>query len=329
MSEQVQTLKPLKTWSHLAKNRRRPSEYEIVSTNLLWNQNEDTPPELGQGGDIHCWNNKYRHLSPLKHSDWDAFRDPDEVVYRTYNIMQDGQETYVDNLLDEYNELEHDISLNKEWLVLLSKLYTPARYVLHCSQMMAAYGATMAQSSTIANVWEFQSADAFRLVSNIAYRTCELSKVHPELGFDKTERMHWENSPCWQGFRELMEKALVAYDSGESFVALNLIAKPAIDEAILREMVRLARQNGDELFALLVDSHLRDSDRSRRWSKAFTEFVTEEEGNRAVIQGWIDKWLPLADAAIDAYCAEMPEGKQAAESAKGRTHAFLAELGYA
>lgn len=33
---QIEPLKPLKTWSHLATRRRKPSEYEIVSTNLHW-----------------------------------------------------------------------------------------------------------------------------------------------------------------------------------------------------------------------------------------------------------------------------------------------------
>ena len=37
-------LQPLKTWSHLAGRRRKPSEYEIVSTNLLYNTRPDAPP---------------------------------------------------------------------------------------------------------------------------------------------------------------------------------------------------------------------------------------------------------------------------------------------
>ena len=31
---QPETLKPLRTWSHLAGRRRKPSEYEIVSVGL-------------------------------------------------------------------------------------------------------------------------------------------------------------------------------------------------------------------------------------------------------------------------------------------------------
>ena len=49
MSE-VQVQKPQKTWSHLAARRRKPSEYEIVSANLHYNDRDpDAPYELSPG----------------------------------------------------------------------------------------------------------------------------------------------------------------------------------------------------------------------------------------------------------------------------------------
>ena len=36
---------------------------------------------------------------------------PTRLVYRTYNILQDGQETYVDGLLEQYSGEEHDAAL--------------------------------------------------------------------------------------------------------------------------------------------------------------------------------------------------------------------------
>ena len=89
-------LKPLKTWSHLAGRRRKPSEYEIVSTNLHYTtDNPNAPFELDPNMAMAEWFKKNRNASPLQHADWNAFRDPDEIVYRTYNMLQDGQETYV------------------------------------------------------------------------------------------------------------------------------------------------------------------------------------------------------------------------------------------
>ena len=44
---------------------------------------------------------------------------------------------------------------------------------------------------------------------------------------------------------------------------------------------------------------------------------------------WVAKWAPLGDAAIDAYCAALPAGPDAAAEAKGAAGAFRASLGFA
>ena len=326
MNEQTEALRPLKTWSHLAKSRRRPSEYEIVSTNLLWNMDESTVPEAAKDLEMHEWHKKYRYGSPLKHSDWDAFRDPDAMVYRTYNIIQDGQETYVENLVDEYSSLEHDSGLSTDWLDTLEVFYTPGRYPLNICMMNAGYGAAFARTSTIVNVWEYQAADALRHLSRLAYRTAELRKTHPNRGFGANEREIWENAPAWQGMRELLEKSLVAYDVGEHFVAFNLVAKVAFDEAHIVEFADAARHAGDDLAALITDSHLRDVERSRRWSRALVEFVLEDDpDNKKVIDGWLDKWVPLAERSVAELLSVLAGAD--AEAANARARKFRQDLG--
>jgi toluene monooxygenase system protein E len=123
-----------------------------------------------------------------------------------------------------------------------------------------------------------------------------------------------------------MEKALIAYDWGESFVANNLVAKVAADET-LRELAATARSFRDPLLASLVDNQLRDSDRSRRWSAGLVKFCTDaKEENRTVIRGWIEQWMPLANKAITAYCSALPEGGDAAKAAISRMKAFHRSL---
>ena len=248
MSEQRDALGPQRTWSYLADQRRRPSEYEIVSTHLLWSTDHpQTPWEVAPEGFMSDWYRKHRTGSPWTHEAWDRFRDPDELVYRTYNILQDGQEAHVEGLLDEHDELGHDKELAEGWLPTLATLYTPGRYLLHTVQMASAYNVHMAPASTIANCFMFQAGDALRWVSRIAYRTRELANSHPSRGFARDERAHWEGHAAWQGFRELMERVLVTFDWAEAFVALNLVAKPAIDEACLRQFAAAARRRDDTL----------------------------------------------------------------------------------
>ena len=46
-----------------------------------------------------------------------------------------------------------------------------------------------------------------------------------------------------------------------------------------------------------------------------------------LIQGWIAKWEPLADKAIDAYCAALPDVPEAAAAARAATRDFRRSLG--
>ena len=326
MSE-AQVLKPLKTWSHLAGRRRKPSEYEIVSSNLHYNDRDPNAPyELDPKLAMNLWYKRFNQGSPLLHHDWNAFRDPDELIYRTYNMMQDGQENYVFGLFDQFNQRGHDQSLTATWAGTLARMYTPARYLFHTLQMASAYIGQMAPASTITNCNWFQMADALRCVSHTAYRTKELSLAIPHKGFNRDERAHWENDGVWQGFRELMEKLLITWDWGEGFVALNLLAKPAVDEAVLRALGESARHNGDTLLGLLTDAQLIDAARHRRWATALVKMALPEPGNAAVIKGWVAKWEPLADQAIAAYCAMLPDVPNAVATAQQSTRAFRRSL---
>lgn len=323
--------KPLKTWSHLVKNKRRPTEYEIVSTNTLWNTpNHGLNWKQAGATPVMQWRDKYRDGSPLRHRDWDAFRDPDQLVYRTYNLMQDGQETYVDGLLNEYSNNEHDLSLSPAWIAMLQRAYTPGRYLLHTAQMSLGYLVALAPSSTVANPLMFQCADQLRWLSRIAYRTAELAAAHPTLGFGKVERREWEDGAGWQGFLELAERTLVTWDWGEQMTALGLVFKPAIDEAFARQLGKTSRNGGDTLTGMLLDAQLTDSERSRRFMGALVRFLCEDSGfdNRRTMQAWIDKWAPLGDRAIEGFCGMLGAGESAAKEAKQEAAAFRAQCGF-
>ncbi len=315
MSE-PEVLQPLKTWSHLAGNRRRPTEYEIVSAKLHYHtENPECPFELDPNVAMNEWYRTYREGSPLRHDDWDAFRDPDQIVYRSYNVLQDGAETFVDGVLDEYSEIGHDGELDADWVAVLARVYAPSRYPAHALQMASSYGGQMAPASTITNCFYFQAADEMRVVQHTAYRTVELGRAHPDAGFGEKERSVWETDPAWQPLRSVMEKMLVAWDWGETFAALNLVVKPAFDEAVLRQLGAVGRTHGDQVLGLVNDSHLRDSERSRRWTGALVAMALDVDGNREVLGDWVAKWVPPTEEAVTALLEAVPGADAAAANA--------------
>ncbi len=322
--------KPLKTWSYLSTgSRRRPSEYEVVSAGLHYHTlDAQRPWELDPDIPMAQWYKRYRNGSPVTHPDWDAFRDPDEMIYRSYNIIQDGQENYVQGLFDQFNERGHDAMLEPAWVEFLARAYTPARYVFHGLQMASAYVQQMAPGSTISNCATYTTADHLRWTTHTAYRTRELANAYPQAGFASNERACWENDPRWQGLRELLERALVTWDWAEAFTVIFLVLKPVVEEILLTELGNLARKQGDMLLGLLSQAQMRDAERHRRWVAALVTMVLEVPANRAVLQGWLVHWAPLAAAAINAYCAAFAEeGGAAAARANNALRQFHLSLG--
>ncbi|MFI7709007.1 toluene monooxygenase [Nonomuraea sp. NPDC049480] len=326
-----QPMKPLRTWSHLAVNKRRPTEYEVVSTDLLWTRRDPQAPfTMSPTVPLSRWYVDNRERTALRDVDWNAFRDPDQLVYRTYNTIQDGQESYVDGLLDEHSRNDHDFGLPAEWLGRLASHYTPARYLVGGMQMASNYLVALAPSSTVANCAMFQAGDQLRWVSRIAYRTAELRENHPDAGFGIDERRTWESSPQWRGFLELIERTLVTWDFSEAVFALNVIVKPAVDAACLRHFGVYSREQGDSLTGLLADAQCIDSERSKRWTHALIQLATADNPHNADLLGmWAAKWTPLSDRAIDGFFAGLPGGGRFAAAAKAEAQLFRAGLGIA
>lgn len=327
MSAAPEPLKPLKTWSHLADRRKRPSEYDIVNTRLHYRQRDPNVPwELDPNLHMNQWYRKYCNESPLKHHDWDLFQDPDQLVYRTYNIQQDGQETYVNSLFDQFSDRGHDQMISREWINTLAAFYAPARYLYHGLQIGSAYVAQMAPASTITTCLYFQSADSLRWVTHTAYRTIELGKALPGIGLGKNERKIWEDAPQWQGFRRLLEESLVVWDWAEAFVVFNLVLKPAVEETLLGTLAEVASGNGDTLYSLLSQAQMRDAERHRRWASRLVAMASEVEGNKDWLRDRVAAWTPRAEAAITAYAGALAES-DGGTSAIARLHGFQRNIG--
>ncbi|WP_236795587.1 toluene hydroxylase [Amycolatopsis sp. GM8] len=327
----------LRTWSAFGDIRKRPSEYEIVTHGTNWTLREGrkSPLEGNPSSPGNLWISTYRDRSPLQAEDWHGFRDPDSHTYRSYVMLQDEQETRVNGLLEQYAAAGADAALSPRWRRTLSQAYTPVRYLLHGSQQVEAYLGYIAPSSYITNAAALSAADLLRRVTQISYRTRELQLTDPDQGFATGERRVWEESAAWQPARKAIELALIAYDWGEAFTALNLVLLPTLDDVLLRQFGELARDNGDELTWLLTAYLRKDAERRARWSGALARYALAQRPENAEVLGkWVRKWSPRADAAADGLSTlleTLPEhGREAASVAAEAREArvsFLGDLG--
>src|ERR1700722_9371254 len=295
-----------KTYTRLAAGRRVPLEYELVSTDLHYNHPKRF--ELPAANPPVAWYYRYREGSALRARDWERFSDPRRTTYRVYTVLQDSREDVVDGLLREVDDTGYDRNLDQEWVRFLDRWYSPLRFPVHGLQMLAAYVAQMAPASRITNCAAFQSADELRRVQRIAYRTAQLSGPPFEVGTAR-QQAAWEDAEAFQPLRELIERALIAYDWGEAFTVTNLVIKPCIDRLGNPERAgTLATDNGDPILTSMHFSLNEDARWHRAWTAALLQHVVDDPvASGEVVAGWVEKWRPLATDALHAYAAVVDE----------------------
>lgn len=292
--------RPVRTWSQFGDVRRKPTPYEVVTGKFHYHfRREPAPFEMDPDTPINKWYLKNREGSPLQVDDWEGFRDPYKLTYRDYVAMQHEREIFVDALIDR-NEAEAAVDkLDAGWVATLRETFVAMRFPIHVMQMVSLYVGQMAPSSYITNCAHFQAGDEMRRIQRLAYWTKVLSNAHgSDLADAATSRRIWESDPAWQPTREALEKLLIAYDWGEAFTALNVVIKPTLDTIFNDCLGDLAKQNGDPFIAELCAEFSRDSSRSRDWTQALTTYTLEHDTSLSgVFEGWINAWVPLADAA--------------------------------
>src|ERR1700722_14303756 len=290
-----------KTYWHLLQQKRMPTEYEIVTSKLLCYTGEGfTGKRFELDVPLKDWYRQYQQESLLVCSSWEKFQDPRETTYTKYTGLQRDKEIFGDGILDEIELTGYDAPLRPAWLQILSRVVAPFRYPGLGFQMIASYFGQMAPSGRITIAAGLQSADEMRRIQRIAYRIRQLQQIYP--GFAADSRTLWQTDPMWQPLREVVEKLLIAYDWAESFVGLNLVLKPLVDELFMKYFSELALSEDDYLLGQIFYSLNEDCQWHRQWSESLVRMAIEDNvRNQETIQGWINRWHPLAVRAVHAF----------------------------
>jgi toluene monooxygenase system protein E len=297
---QVRKPRAGRTFSAFGNVHRMPSEYEIVTEGQNWTvrPNRLATFEQNPSSLANLWFLTHRDKSPLQAEDWNAFRDPAAPTYRSYVAMQAHAESMLGGVLETHAAAGADASLNPRSVSMLGSLFTPSRYLCHGFQQVEAYVGLMAPSPYVTSSAGYAAADCLRRVTTIAYRTRELQIAFPDSGIGDRELRQWESHQGWQPARKAVEYALVSYDWGEAFTALNLVLAPTLDDVLLTQLGQAAKFNQDNLTWLLASFLAEDTARRDAWSRELANLaVAQRPTNREVLGRWVRHWSGLADDA--------------------------------
>jgi len=301
------TYRTYSTWAE----RKVPTTYDIAQHRTNYNigpRHDGSVPRLEISPDepLPRWYREHREGSVIEGEypdDFDSWRDPRQLTYDKYNDLMDEREVSIETLYEQAEVLERGIEREDDpWLDFQLNAFLPLRFPFHGMQMLASYLAMVAPSSTISTSMAFQATDEIRRQERLSRRAAQLEKKFPDKGFTDLERSIWEDHDLWQPFREALERLLVEYDWGKSFVGTNLVLKPLIDELVLAQYSELFERNDSDLYAQVLENFYLDADRSQEISVSVAEHVMEiDESNEETVQEIIDEWYPISHRAVEGF----------------------------
>lgn len=298
--------KPPRDFNYIKPMGRRLSEYEAVT---CYAQPDPTAFDK-EGWFLRTPEGRVaweQSSTALVHPHWFDFRDPAQQWQRTYVRMQAEQERSIERLCQDEGANGGISDMDPVWLdQIVQKHYRVWSYFEYAVFRAFAPAQREALSDTLGNVLCFEAVDRVRHAQAIVIYLMELEDNID--GFiDHGSKDIWLNDPMYQPLRLLAEKLMLETpDWAEVGFATNLVLDPIVSEIGLSQLVRrFAPFHGDTITPFIIGTVERDRRRNRDWTDAMVKMVTADdvpaaEANLNVLQGWIDKWMPLALDAVNA-----------------------------
>jgi toluene monooxygenase system protein E len=294
-----------RTYWCLEGSRKKPTDYEVTSTALLYY------PSRGFEVETPVWRHYVEHQrgSRLRSTRWDSFEDPAHTTYSSYVAERRDQEAFLDRLLERPAG-----NLTRELRPLLG-LLSALRFALHGQQMVAAYVGALAPSGRVSIAAAFQAADELRRIQRICQWLWRSGVPVPQL--DALGRELWQQAPALQPWRRLVEQLLVTYDFGLALVGLNGVIKPVFDRLWLDQLAGVAERHHDEVLEKILGSLADDGRWHEMWFIKLAQTLIEDDpGNSEVMKEHVAQLRPQVTQAAHALLTQFEgllgdEGEQA------------------
>jgi len=261
---------PRRTYACLEGRQRKPSDYEVTTTALLYY------PARGFEVETPVFRH-YQAQQPgkLRCPDWDAFEDPAQLTYSSYVAARRDQEALLDHLF------RAPAPPPAPELRSLVALVSALRFPLHGLQMTAAYVGALAPAGRIAVVSAFQAADELRRIQRLCQWLWRSGLGRQEL--DQAGRELWQSHRALQPLRRVIERLLVTYGWEDALLALNGVLKPALEPLLAERLGAFAAKHGDELLGQSLRSFASDASWHGAWFERLERLLCDAEPGNAEV----------------------------------------------
>jgi hypothetical protein len=278
-------------WAPSPKGRRL-NEYEEVTQLLQWH------------GPYHIQGDRPAHKvwtdesTELRCSDWESYRTPDKLYYRTYMTRQARAGRSVATAF-EFAQTDGQLTkVDPARVALLRNVIGVLQYP-DWGLCVAHQNATrFALSSWIAGATSFMMFDELRHAQ--LYGRLAMAYGAQYDGFDDP-RPAWMDEPRFQPSRRIIEETMATLDWGKTIVLADLIVEPLLTSAAHTLLTTGSLTAGDGLTPFVCRSIEDDKLRHRESAAAFLRLVCHDpafgDANRELVAAWAGELLPSVHGA--------------------------------
>lgn len=239
----------------------------------------------------------------IRSSDWHAFRDPNGEWERTHYVRQSAIEKQVALTIESAQSEEAFQRIEPGWVKILQTHLSASKHSEYGLGMIFQSAQRDGMTQMINNAILVNSSDKLRYAQDIALYLMDFASNVSD--FDESAgKQTWLNNHMWQGVREVVEHINASTDWAEQVFVVNLIYEPLVGELFRSGFVmQFAASHGDYVTPTVVSTAEADYERNLAYSvEMFHTFLADAqygEDNKATVQEWITKWLPMCVKAAN------------------------------
>jgi propane monooxygenase small subunit len=240
-----------------------------------------------------------KEWTELRSDDWHRFLDPNEEWEQTIYRNNANTVRQIAQNLENAKKADAYAAWGPGWVKFIEQHIGAWMHAEHGLGMHVFLSEQRsAPTNMINNAIAVNTAHKLRFAQDLALYNLDLSES--ELDFDgAAHKKVWQSDPVWQPVRENVERLTAIGDWAESLFAANVVFEQLVGVLFRSHLVmQISARNGDYVTPTLVGAGEHDYGRDLGYTRALFRLLTSDATNaghnKAVLQDWLSRWVPVS-----------------------------------
>ena len=230
--------------------------------------------------------------------DFDDLTDPRQYYYAPYVIQRSKQQETMEKNFSMVEKRGLLTALDAALVERIRRVVIPFRHAEWGANTNNLFIAAYGFGTPMPVAADFQGMDRLGIAQYLTRIGLILSGNDPEI-LDRA-KSEWLDDPLWQPLRKLIENSFVLKDWFELHLLQNFLLDGVLHPLLFEHFDADIVNNGGTAFAMLTEFFVEWYGEAMRWTDhTIRTAAAESAGNKALLSGWKNQWLPeVKDAAL-------------------------------